>query len=93
MACIKGNLSAVQQLLAEGHPANERDHMNWLPLHEACNYGHAAIVRALIEHGAKINDTLGPMPPLHDAAQNGHLQVDLYFYFGEIILGLSSGFF
>jgi NF-kappa-B inhibitor-like protein 2 len=53
-------------LLRQGHPVNERDNLNWLPIHEACNYGHVEIVEALIKYGAKLNDMMGPMPPLHD---------------------------
>jgi ankyrin repeat protein len=29
----------------------------------------------LIKNGAKINDSLGPITPLHDASQNGHFDV------------------
>ena len=75
VACIKGNFRQAQKLIAEGHPINERDNLNWLPIHEACNYGHVEIVDLLIKHGAKINDSIGPITPLHDAAQNGHLEV------------------
>ncbi len=49
--------------------------LNWLPIHEASNYGFADIVDLLIKNGAKINDSLGPITPLHDASQNGHFDV------------------
>lgn len=75
VACIKGNFSQAKKLIDDGHPVNERDNLNWLPIHEACNYGHVEIVDLLIKHGAKINDSVGPITPLHDAAQNGHLEV------------------
>lgn len=52
--------------IIKGHPVNERDNLNWLPIHEACNYGHVEIVEILIKYGAKVNDMMGPMPPLHD---------------------------
>ena len=50
----------------KGHPINERDNLNWLPIHEACNYGHLELVDLLVKNGAKINDLLGPITPLHD---------------------------
>ncbi len=75
VACIKGNFMQAKKLIDDGHPVNERDNLNWLPIHEACNYGHVEIVELLIKHGAKINDSIGPITPLHDAAQNGHLEV------------------
>ena len=53
-------------LYLKGHPVNERDNLNWLPLHEACNYGHTEMVDLLIRSGAKVNDLLGPITPLHD---------------------------
>lgn len=65
----------AKKLLEEGHPVNERDNLNWLPIHEACNYGHVELVELLIKYGAKVNDHIGPITPLHDAAQNGHLEV------------------
>lgn len=45
---------------------NERDNLNWLPIHEACNYGHLELVELLIRYGAKVNDLIGPITPLHD---------------------------
>ena len=50
----------------QGHPVNERDNLNWLPIHEACNYGHVELVDLLIRYGAKVNDLIGPITPLHD---------------------------
>ena len=52
----------------KGHPINERDNLNWLPIHEACNYGHLELVDLLVKNGAKINDLLGPITPLHDVS-------------------------
>ncbi len=75
VACIKGNFKMAKKLIDEGHPVNERDNLNWLPIHEASNYGFTDIVDLLIKHGAKINDSISPITPLHDASQNGHFQV------------------
>ena len=45
---------------------------NVTPLHKACIFGHLAIVKKLIETGAKINDADGNGDtPLHYAARCG----------------------
>ncbi|PIK47234.1 putative BRCA1-associated RING domain protein 1 [Apostichopus japonicus] len=68
LACIKGDLVLVQELLQKGSDPNVKDHAGWTPLHEACNHGFVEIVAALLDNGALIN-----MPgfdndsPLHDA--------------------------
>lgn len=58
---------------------NPRDFCGWLPLHEACNHGHVAVVEYLIEAGAWINDRggerCGGVTPLIDAANCGHLDI------------------
>ena len=56
----------AKKLLEEGHPVNERDNLNWLPIHEASNSGHVELVELLIKYGAKVNDHIGPITPLHD---------------------------
>ncbi|XP_043228378.1 tonsoku-like protein [Amphibalanus amphitrite] len=79
LACIQGKSREVERLLRSGHPVNVRDFSGWLPLHEAANFGHTAIVALLLEHGAHVNDPggqhCGGVTPLHDAAGNGHLAV------------------
>lgn len=66
-------------LYTQGHPVNPRDYCGWLPLHEASNHDHYAIVEILIEHGAAINDRggaqCGGITPLHDAISCGNLEV------------------
>ncbi|PIK58077.1 putative tonsoku-like protein [Apostichopus japonicus] len=78
-ACIDGNFRQVKSLLEKGHPVNPRDYCGWLPLHEASNHDHYAIVEILIEHGAAINDRggaqCGGITPLHDAISCGNLEV------------------
>ena len=69
VACIKGNFKMAKKLIDEGHPINERDNLNWLPIHEACNYGHVELVELLVKHGAKINDSIGPITPIHDVTE------------------------
>lgn len=73
VACIRGNFKMAKKLIEEGHPLNERDNLNWLPLHEACNYGYLDIVELLVNSGAKVNDSIGPITPLHDVTFERHL--------------------
>lgn len=61
------------------HPVNVRDNCGWTPLHEAANNNHYAIVEALLEAGADINDRGGihcnGITPLIDAASCGNLEI------------------
>ena len=80
-ACINNDLRKVKELVKKGHPINVPDTAGWLPLHEACNYGHLEVVKFLLSVGAKsrINDRGGRecegITPMHDAAENGHLDI------------------
>ena len=50
--------------------------LGWMPLHEAANYGYDEIVMVLLKNGANVNARgMDGDTPLHDAAVNGHLQV------------------
>lgn len=79
VACINGDISAVERLLSSGHPTNVRDHYGWTPLHEAANHGYVDIVELLLKHGTNVNDpgsiSCKGMTPLHDAACCGHFSV------------------
>nr|XP_018915883.1 PREDICTED: tonsoku-like protein [Bemisia tabaci] len=79
VACERGNLALVKNLIKQGHLLDVQDAAGWLPLHEACNHGHVKVVEELINAGANINDRGGPgcegITPLHDAASSGHLDV------------------
>ncbi|KAJ8025175.1 BRCA1-associated RING domain protein 1 [Holothuria leucospilota] len=76
VACIKGDLEKVTELLQKGSDPNTKDHAGWTPLHEACNHGFVPIVATLLDNGALIN-----MPgfdndsPLHDAVHNNRPEV------------------
>lgn len=77
-ACISGNVTSVKRLLNSGHPLNIRDHVGWLPLHEAANHGFLEVVTLLLENGgtATINDrACDGITPLHDSCSNGHLEI------------------
>ena len=58
---------------------NVRDYCGWIPLHEACNYGHTEVVSVLLDGNSNIDDPGGPgcngVTPLIDAAYNGHVDV------------------
>lgn len=79
VACINGDIGAVERLLSSGHPTNVRDHCGWSPLHEAANHGYVDIAELLLRHGANVNDPGGMsckgVTPLHDAACCGHFSM------------------
>ncbi|CAL1265864.1 unnamed protein product, partial [Larinioides sclopetarius] len=74
-AAATGNLDQVRALLKAGVKADP-DLEGRTALHLASANGHAAVVKALIEGGAKINalDAAG-YSPLHQAATEGHEEV------------------
>uniref|UniRef100_A0A8C4RFJ0 KRIT1 ankyrin repeat containing n=1 Tax=Eptatretus burgeri TaxID=7764 RepID=A0A8C4RFJ0_EPTBU len=75
-AC-KGDVQLVQQLLEEGHLAEQNDRDLWTPLHYACWYGHLEAAHALLEQGhCDPNVPTGQhRVPLHFAASCGHVDV------------------
>ncbi|KAL0102574.1 hypothetical protein PUN28_018102 [Cardiocondyla obscurior] len=79
VACINGDINAVERLLSSGHSTNVRDHCGWSPLHEAANHGYVDIAELLLKHGANVNDPGGTsckgVTPLHDAAYCGHFSM------------------
>jgi ankyrin repeat protein len=73
MAAYKGNMPAVQALLAKGAAVNRA---GWTPLHYAAASGDDAITRLLLERGARV-DAVSPVKsgaytPLMMAAREGH---------------------
>lgn len=75
IASKNGDLKEVKRLVKNGLSINTRDTAGWLPLHEACNRGHADVVEFLLSKGAPIDDRgkkfSGGITPIHDSASNG----------------------
>lgn len=71
IASFKGNLAAVEALLARGARVH---HAGWTPLHYAAASGHDAIARLLLERAAVL-DARSPnnTTPIMMAAWGGHI--------------------
>jgi ankyrin repeat protein len=54
-AAQDGDLTRVQQLLADGRSPNAFDEISKTPLHYAAEAGHIDIMRVLLEAGADVN--------------------------------------
>ena len=72
-AAETGNIGRIEELLASGAKANQRNNLGQTALHYAAYNGHTVIVQLLIDAGVDINqrDNFG-FTALHFAAQNGH---------------------
>ncbi|HEX8113703.1 MAG TPA: glutaminase A [Kofleriaceae bacterium] len=72
-AASKGDLSAIQRLVACGADLNGADYDGRTPLHLAASEGHEDVVRYFIDQGVNINpvDRWGGTP-LCDAQRHGH---------------------
>lgn len=71
LSASMGRVEFVKRLLDNSNAdVNSADTIGRSALHLACSFGHAAIVKLLIEHGAIMNrwDSLMEMTPLHCAA-------------------------
>lgn len=77
IACVKGHLDIVRELLNNGANVNSRS-WKWgdTALHRACILGHTQIVEELINRGANINIRNNNcwMTPLENAINFGYLQ-------------------
>jgi curved DNA-binding protein CbpA/tetratricopeptide (TPR) repeat protein len=86
-ACVGGNVDVVKHLLQYGASVNakmteEEDEL--CPLHFACRYGRAEVVKMLIDEGAEIDsiDSTGRTPLFHAAETNHSECVELLLFAG-----------
>jgi glutaminase len=72
-AASKGDLTAIQRLMARGASINTPDYDGRTPLHLAAAEGQSHVVELFIKHGASLNpiDRWGGTP-LKDAQKNNH---------------------
>ena len=78
MACSRGNLSAVRELVAQYSAADcdSTDILGDTPLHKACRHGNPETVKILLDKGATINvGNNESVTPLHAACKEGHIDV------------------
>ncbi|OQR76578.1 tonsoku protein-like [Tropilaelaps mercedesae] len=80
--CIKGNLSMVNKLIAQGFDVNSTDNGGLSSLHDAANHGYLEIAKSLVEAGAQVNregnDNSHRITPLHSAAAGGNYLIVSY---------------
>lgn len=76
MACEKGHVGVVDQLIKKGANVNTSNRHTVSPLNIASQNGHTAVVKLLLENGADVNSQTEDGPsPLFIASQNGHKDI------------------
>lgn len=81
VACAVGDVTSVRWALMCGADVSRLDPHGFRPLHVAAAAGHLAVVHALLEHGARIDQqsarpgAYGGCTPLHCATAAGHAEV------------------
>src|SRR5438105_671990 len=84
LAAQHGHIDIVRLLLDMGEDPNrynpEGNHSHSTPLHQAVAAGHEAVVRLLVERGARldIKDTIYQGTPLGWAIYGGHAEIEKY---------------
>jgi len=75
VACGKGLLDKVRQLLDEGANPNTQDNAGWTPLHEVASCGRTEIAELLLKAGANptVPDVQERVTALHDAVTAGDI--------------------
>lgn len=72
----EGHVAIVKLLLARGADVEDGGEGDWTPLMSAAMYGDCKIIKALIEHGARVEGH-EDHTPLSLAAQNNHLEASV----------------
>ncbi|KAK3273058.1 hypothetical protein CYMTET_18680 [Cymbomonas tetramitiformis] len=80
-ASRKGDAAVVRRLMSGGSNSGDREHSILdndavLALNEACNHGHASVVKELLEHDTDPNvKNSSGNTPLHRASEMGNIEV------------------
>ncbi|WP_265027666.1 ankyrin repeat domain-containing protein [Wolbachia endosymbiont (group B) of Chorthippus parallelus] len=82
-AVKQGELSKVEQYLAEGADPNYKDENDWTLLHDAASKGYIEIVRLLKAQGANVDAKSYNAKPLHYAARNGYEDIVAFLIVGK----------
>eukprot|EP01098_Paradermamoeba_levis_P011033 TRINITY_DN467_c0_g3_i1.p1 TRINITY_DN467_c0_g3~~TRINITY_DN467_c0_g3_i1.p1 ORF type:complete len:148 (-),score=32.08 TRINITY_DN467_c0_g3_i1:111-554(-) len=75
VACERGELQKVEQLVSEGADVNWKGSHAITPLHHAASNGRRSVAEFLISKGAEVEPIDGGCTPLHNAAYYGHQSV------------------
>jgi len=76
LACSKGDITEVENLLAAGAAINSYDYDKRTPLHLACSEGHSQVIEYLLEKGASLdNRDRYENTPIHDAINHKYLSM------------------
>ncbi|MFH1038870.1 MAG: ankyrin repeat domain-containing protein [PVC group bacterium] len=83
----KGDLTKVNELIADGGDVNVRDDEGWTPIYHALQNNHAAVVEALLENGADLNvrDPNGQTPLSLAVVYSGIETVELMIAAGAAV--------
>ena len=77
VACNRGSLETVSELLTLGANPNSQDHAGWTPLHDvvAANRLDVAEVLLAAEANPSVPSTEDRITPLHDAVESGEVEM------------------
>ena len=77
VAANSGNAGLVNRLLESGVDPNVRvEEHGWTPLYAASRHGHVEVARKLLQHGARVNETINSgATALHGACAFGQVHV------------------
>ena len=77
VACNKGSVETVSDLLRLGANPNSQDHAGWTPLHDVVVANRLDLARVLLEAEANpsVPGTEERITPLHDAVESGEVEM------------------